>query len=57
MLEVRGNVVSVRFSLSYSIKDQWMLLSLSTHFKWLALRLGLGTLCMNTNSAFLSQRF
>ena len=27
--------------------------SLSTDFKWLALRLGLGILCMITNSAFL----
>ena len=33
-------------------KRLWLFLSLSTDFKWLALRLGLGMLCMITNSAF-----
>ena len=33
------------------------LLSLGTDFKWLALRLGLGIMCMMTDSTLLSQSF
>ena len=42
--------------MSYFIKRQW-LSSLGTDFKWLALMLGLGILCMMTDSTFLSESF
>ena len=44
------------FMSNYFIKPQW-LFSLGTDFKWLAFRLGLGILCVITDSTFLSQSF